>query len=99
MWGPGLPVDSGLARAAIGETGPLPPDRAQGVTAVTIERAEQLLPVRRRPLVTLEGILETLGGGGDSPPGNILLLAHRRRRPVLRPRHDPRERPRCCFNT
>src|SRR2546425_360238 len=91
-------VGSAVAPAAIGETGPLPPDGAHGVTAVTIERAEQLLPVRRRPLVTLEGILETLGGGWIAAREDMLLVAHGRRRRLLRRRDDQREQRRCGYN-
>src|SRR2546430_2467635 len=67
-------VGPSVAPAPIGETRPLPSHGPQGVTAVTIERAEQLLPVGRRPLVTREGVFESPGGGRVAARGDLLAV-------------------------
>src|SRR5437773_807377 len=91
-------VGAAIAPAPVRQARPLPPDRSQRVTAVAVERTEQLLPVRRRPFVALERVLEAPGRGGIAGGEDVLLVALGGRYRLLRRRHEQREQRRGCYS-
>src|SRR2546422_5305255 len=68
------------------------------MTAVAVERTEQLLPVRRGPFVSLERVLEAPGRGRIAAGEDVLLVAHGGRYRLLRRRHEQREQRRSCYS-
>src|SRR5207302_8466016 len=81
-------VGAAITPAPVGEARPLPPGGAQGMAAVTVEGAEELLTVRHRSPIALEWVFERPGQRRSSAGKDVLLVAHRGRDGLLPRRHE-----------
>src|SRR5206468_8433404 len=90
-------VGATVAPASVREAGPLPPHRTQRMTAIAVEHTEQLLPIRRRRLVTPEGVLWAPGRRRVPAGEDVLLVAHGGRHRLLCRRPAQREQRRCRY--